>query len=130
MAEGGGRLDHAGGASTPVDESVQVYIDGIEGEYRPLFDRLHGLILDVRPDADVVLSYDMPTYKVGRRRLFLAAWKHGVSMYGWGRGHDAGFIARHPALKSGKATIRLRPEDAAGIPDDEFRDLVRAALEA
>ena len=130
MTEGADRLDRAGGANRRLDEAVQAYIDGIAPEHRPLFDRLHGLILDVHPDADVILSYDMPTYKVGRRRLFLAAWKHGVSMYGWGRGHDAGFIARHPALKSGQATIRLRPEDAAGIPDDEFRDLVRAALEA
>lgn len=130
MTKGADGLDRAGGADRRVDQAIQAYIDGIAAEHRPLFDRLHGLILDVHPDADVVLSYDMPTYKVGRRRLFLAAWKHGVSMYGWGRGHDAGFIARHPALKSGSATIRLRPEDAAGIPDDEFRDLVRAALEA
>jgi uncharacterized protein YdhG (YjbR/CyaY superfamily) len=130
MTESADRLDRAGGANRRVDEAVQAYIDGIAAEHRPLFDRLHRLILDVRPDADVVLSYDMPTYKVGRRRLFLAAWKHGVSMYGWPRDHDADFTARHPGLKSGKATIRLRPEDAAGIPDDEFRDLVRAALEA
>ena len=130
MTEGADRLDRAGGASRRVDEGVQAYIDGIAAEHRPLFDRLHGLILDVHPDADVVLSYDMPTYKVGRRRLFLAAWNHGVSMYGWPQDHDAGFIARHPALKSGKSTIRLRHEDAADIPDDEFRDLVRAALQA
>ena len=124
MTEGADRLDRAGGASRRVDEAVQAYIDGIAAEHRPLFDRLHGLILDVRPDADVVLSYDMPTYKVGRRRLLLAAWNHGVSMYGWPRDHNAGFTARHPGLKSGKATIRLRPEDAASMPDDEFRDLV------
>ena len=130
MAEGADRTDRAGGARRPIDETVQAYIDGIAAEHRPLFDRLHGLILDVHPDADVVLSYDMPTYKVGRRRLFLAAWNHGVSMYGWPQDHDAGFIARHPALKSGKSTIRLRPDDAADIPDDEFRDLVRAALQA
>ena len=129
MTEGADRPARAGGAGGRVDEAVQAYIDGIPAEHRPLFNRLHGLILEVRPDADVVLSYDMPTYKVGRRRLFLGAWQHGVSIYGWGQGHDAGFTARHPALKSGKATIRLRPEDAAGIPDDEFRTLVRAALE-
>jgi hypothetical protein len=27
-----------------------------------------------------------------------------------------------------KTTIRLRPEDAAAIPDTEFSDLIRAAL--
>jgi hypothetical protein len=130
MTEGADRLERAGGASRPVDKTVQAYIDGIAAEHRPLFDRLHRLILDVHPDADVILCYDMPTYKVGRRRLFLAAWKHGVSLYGWRRDHDAGFTARHPALKSGKSTIQLRPADAAGIADDEFRDLARAALEA
>jgi hypothetical protein len=130
MAEGADRSDRAGGARRRIDETVQAYIDGVAAGHRPLFDRLHRLILDVHPDADVVLSYHMPTYKVGRRRLFLAAWKHGVSIYGWGRDHDAGFTARHPALKAGQATIQLRPEDAAGISDDEFRDLVRAALRA
>ena len=52
-----------------------------------------------------------------------------MSIYGWQQGGDAGFTARHPALRKGKGTIQLRPEDAAAIPDDEFSDLVRAALE-
>ena len=76
----------------------------------------------------MVLSYQMPTYKVGRHRLFLGVWRHGGSIYGWQEGRDAGFTARHPDLKTSKGTIRLRPEDAAAIPDDELRDLVRAAL--
>jgi hypothetical protein len=80
------------------------------------------------PAAEVVLSYKIPAYKVGRRRLFVGGWKHGLSIYGWDQGRDAGFIARHPELKTGKGTIQLRPDDAARIPDDELRDLVRAAL--
>jgi uncharacterized protein YdhG (YjbR/CyaY superfamily) len=111
-----------------MDDAVRDYVDAIAPEHRPLFDRLHRLVLEVRPDAAVVLSYQIPTYKVGGRRLFVGAWKHGVSIYGWGQGRDAGFTARRPELKTGRGTIRLRPEDAAGIPDDEFRDLVRAAL--
>jgi hypothetical protein len=77
-----------------------------------------------------VISYQIPTYKMGRNRLYLGVWKHGVSIYGWGQGRDAGFTARHPELITGKGTIQLRPDDAAGIPEDEFRDLVRAALAA
>ena len=113
-----------------MEDAVRDYIDAIPPEHRPLFDRLHRLVLEVYPDAAVVLSYQMPTYKVGRRRLFVGVWKHGVSIYGWGQERDAGFTARHPELKAGKGTIRLRPDAAAGIPDDEFRDLVRAALDA
>ncbi len=112
-----------------MDDAVQAYIEGIPAENRPLFDRLHRLILAAHPEAAVVLSYRIPTYKVGRRRLYLGAWKHGVSIYGWQEDRDAGFAARHAALRTSKGTIRLRPEDAAGIADDEFRDLARAALE-
>jgi hypothetical protein len=112
-----------------MDEAVQGYIDDIDAGHRPLFDRIHGLILGVHPDAAVVLSYRIPTYKVGRRRLYVGVWQHGVSLYGWQEDRDGGFTARHPEFKSGKATLRLRPEDAAAIPDDEFRDLARAALE-
>jgi len=108
---------------------VQAYIEGISAGNRPLFDRLHRLILAAHPEAAVVLSYKIPTYQVGRRRLYLGAWKHGVSIYGWQEGRDAGFAARHAALRTGKGTLQLRPEDAAGIPDDEFRDLARAALD-
>jgi hypothetical protein len=50
-------------------------------------------------------------------------------IYGWQRGRVAGFSDRHPQLKTSKGTIQLRPDQAAGIRDEEFRDLVRAALD-
>jgi hypothetical protein len=113
-----------------MDEAVRDYIDAITPGHRALFDRLHRLILAAHPGAAVVLSYQIPTYRVGNRRLYVGVWKHGLSLYGWQRGRDAGFTSRHPALTTGKGTIQLRPEDAASIPDAELRDLVRAALEA
>ena len=113
-----------------MDEAVRSYIDGVDSAQRPLFDRIHRLILAAHPDAAVVLSYRIPTYKVGRRRLYVGAWQHGISIYGWGQGHDGGFIARHPELRTSKGTIKLRPQDAAAIADDELLGLVSAALEA
>jgi hypothetical protein len=78
---------------------VRDYVDAIAPEHRPLFDRLHRLILEVHPDAAVVLSYQIPTYQVGRHRLFLGVWRRGVSIYGWQEDRDAGFTAR-PRLAS------------------------------
>ena len=112
-----------------MDDAVREYIDAIAPEHRPLFDRLHRLVLDTFPDAAVVLLYKIPAYKVGRRRLFIGVWKHGVSMYGWDEGRDGGFIARHPGLKTGRGTLQIRPGEAAAISDDEFRELVHAALD-
>ena len=111
-----------------MDDAVRDYIDSIAAEHRPLFDRLHRLVLEAHPDARVVMSYRIPTYKVGRHRLFVGAWKHGVSVYGWSKGGATAFTARHPALQTSSGTIQLRPTDAAGISDDELRELIRAAL--
>src|SRR5580704_12373278 len=105
----------------PVDDDVRGYIDAIPAGYRPLFDR-------ARPDVTVVMSYKMPTYKAGGRRVLLAAWKHGISVYGWRKDDDGGFVERHPKLKTSTGTIQLRPDDAAAISDEEFLGLFRGAL--
>jgi len=112
-----------------MDDAVRQYVDSIAPERRPLFDRLHRLIFEAHPDAEVVLSYQMPTFVVGRCRLYVGVWKHGLSIYGWEHGRDAGFAARHPELANDKGTIRLGPVAAAGIPDDELRSFVHAALD-
>lgn len=110
-----------------MDETVQRYRDEMADELRPAFDRIHGLILGACPDAEVVLSYGMPTYRVGKRRLNVGAWEHGLSVY-VSPSRDGGFSERHPELASGKSTVKLSPEDLAGIDDAEFEGLARAAL--
>ena len=123
----------SGQARTPetglMDEAVRRYLDEMDSEYRPVFDRLQRLIVAMYPDAELVLSYGMPTYRIGRRRLNIGAWKHGLSLY-VSPSRDGGFSARHPELAAGKGTIKLSPGDAAGILDAEFQDLIRAALRA
>jgi len=120
-----------GQARTPetgaMDDAVRRYRDEMDGEYRPVFDRLHRLIVAMCPDAQVALSYGMPTYRIGRRRLNIGVWKHGLSLY-VSPNRDGGFSARHPELAAGKATIKLRPADAVCISDADFQDLIRAAL--
>jgi len=111
-----------------IPPAVQDYIDGIGPEHRALFGRLHGLIMRARPDAQVTLSYKMPTYTAGKRRLYVGAWKHGLSVYGWPQACDNGFTARHPDFVTSKGTIRLSPRAASGITDEELLGLARAAL--
>jgi uncharacterized protein YdhG (YjbR/CyaY superfamily) len=112
-----------------VDEDLAAYIDGIAPEQRPLFDRLHALVLAEHPEAELALSYGMAGYRVGRRRLNLGVWKHGVSVYGWRNDRDGGFVTRHPRLSSGKGTIRISTRDAAEISDEELRALLGGALD-
>lgn len=107
---------------------AQDYIDAIAPGQRALFDRVHRLIAEVQPSAEVILSYKMPTYVAGERRLHVGVWKHGLSLYGWAEGEDGGLVDRHPELSSGKGTLRTTPAAAEGITDDELRSLARGAL--
>ena len=122
----------SGPAPTPepgvADEAVRRYRDEMDSQYRPMFDRLHRLITAMCPDADLVLSYGMPTYRIGRRRLNVGVWQHGLSLY-VSPNRDGGFSARHPDLAAGQGTIKLKPADAAAIPDADVQDLIRAALD-
>ena len=111
------------------DDDVLTYIRDIDPEHRPLFDRLHAIVLAAHPDAEVAIAYGMPAYRVGKRRLNLGVWKHGVSLYGWRADRDGGFAERHPELLSGKGTIRIRPKDAVGISDAELQGLLGGALD-
>jgi len=112
-----------------VDEDVANYVAAIGPEQRPLFDRLHALVQAEHPEAELALSYGMAGYRVGRRRLNLGVWKHGVSVYGWRNDRNGGFVARHPRLASGKGTIRISPRDAEEISDEELRALLGGALD-
>ena len=111
-----------------VDEAFDAYVAAIPPAQRPLFDRLHAIVLAEHPEAEVALSYGMAGYRLGRRRLNLGVWKHGVSVYGWRDDDDGGFVERHPGLWNGKGTIRIRPQEAEGITDEELRGLLGGAL--
>jgi uncharacterized protein YdhG (YjbR/CyaY superfamily) len=111
-----------------MNTEVRSYIDGIAPEHRALFDRVHRLILRAYPEADVVLSYGMPTYRVGDRRLHVGVWRHGVSVYGWDKDAGAALLSRHPGLLGGKGTLRLRSQEADDVTNEELSALVRASL--
>jgi uncharacterized protein YdhG (YjbR/CyaY superfamily) len=107
---------------------VAEYVDAIPVATRPLFDRVRGLIAEVAPDAAESMSYRMPTYRTASGGIHLAAWKHGVSLYGWDEAANAAFLQRHPGLSSGRGTLKITHGAAAAITDDELRDLLRTAL--
>ena len=107
---------------------VAEYVQAIHPDRRPLFDRVHRLVLEVHPDAQVVLSYAMPTFVVGARQLHVGVWKHGLSFYGWQQGRDGGLAERYPRLDNGKGTLRLPLLQAAEVTDDELRAFLTAVL--
>jgi uncharacterized protein YdhG (YjbR/CyaY superfamily) len=110
-----------------VSADVQEHIEALDPAHRRLFDRLHQLILDEVPDARVVISYQIPVYKVGRRHVGLNARRpDGVTLTTTSPGHIDAFRRRHPEFKTGKASIQFRLNDE--LPADDIRDVIRRAI--
>lgn len=112
------------------DSPVQDYIQSMTADQQALLDRLRRLIGEVRPGLAPVISYKMLCWRAGDRRLFVGAWAHGLSVYGWRQGQETAFTDRHPELKTSKGTIRLTTAAAGDLTDDDLLILVRAALAA
>ncbi len=106
-----------------MDPEVRRYIDAIPESHRPLFDRLQEHILELYPDAEVSISYRIPTYKVGRRRVHLGLWKGGVSLHAV---DVEPFKQRHPTIKTGRGSLNFKLTDQ--LPEDDIREVIKRAL--
>jgi uncharacterized protein YdhG (YjbR/CyaY superfamily) len=104
---------------------VHDYIAAIPADHRPVFDRLHQLILDTLDDARVTISYRMPAYVVAGGRVSLSDGPKGISLATTVAEPVAAFKARNKQFKTGKVTVLFPP--GAEIPADDLRALVRAA---
>jgi uncharacterized protein YdhG (YjbR/CyaY superfamily) len=109
-------------------EAFQQFVEGIAPEFRPLFDRVDRLTRTLHPEATVGISYAMPTYRVGKGRLNVGVWKHGLSIYGWMKDRPSAFLSNHPKLVTSTGTIRLTPADAATISDAEIGEIITSSL--
>jgi uncharacterized protein YdhG (YjbR/CyaY superfamily) len=107
-------------------DDVRAYVDALDLSHRRLFDRLQDLVLSVVPDAEIVISYQIPLYRVGSRHVGLNAGRaDGVTLTTTSPAHIEAFRRRHPQFKTNKASIRFGFDDE--LPDDDIKDVVRRA---
>ncbi len=105
---------------------VQAYIDAVPATSRAQFDRLHEIIMDELPDAEVVISYQMPLYKVGKRHVGLNASRPtGVTLTATSPDHIEPFRQRYPQFPTNKASIPFQLDDE--LPEEGIREVIRRA---
>lgn len=66
----------------PKYTSVDEYLAAFPHEVRPILDRVRAIVLEVAPDAEERIAYDMPAYSLdGKRFVHFAGWKKWVAIY-------------------------------------------------
>jgi uncharacterized protein YdhG (YjbR/CyaY superfamily) len=89
-------------------QSVDEYIAAQPPAARTILERVRGAIREAVPEAQEVISYQMPTYKLnGARLLYFAAWKQHYSLYAATGPVVAAFEAELASYEIDKGTIRF-----------------------
>jgi uncharacterized protein YdhG (YjbR/CyaY superfamily) len=109
-----------------MDKQVQDYIKKIPKAQRPLFDKLESIILDLYPDADVVLYYNIPTYKSNTGQVSLAVQPKHVGLYTTGAENLVKFKEKYPKMKTGKASVTFTSVDE--IPIAGVKQVINSAM--
>lgn len=102
-------------------------MDAVPEDRKPFITRLHTLIMELYPQAEVGMSYKMPTYKAKGGWLALANQKKYLSLYTCGEHHIAAFKEKYPHIKTGKGCINLTPNTQ--VTDAALKQVIRHAIE-
>jgi uncharacterized protein YdhG (YjbR/CyaY superfamily) len=111
----------------PADPAVRNLVEAVSGERRSLYGELHRLIMGMYPDAEIFISYGVPTYKAKSGRVGLGYWKEGVSFYPFGGSYLDEFKANYPAIKTSKGSINFKVSDK--VPVAALKQVIRHAIE-
>lgn len=105
--------------------SVDEYLASVASpEARTALARLRQIIRDELPDAEEVISYGIPSYKLRGYVAGFAAFKNHCSFF---PGHTVrDFTEELKAYKTAKGTIQFKPEQP--IPEELVRRILRARL--
>ena len=108
-------------------KDVAEYRDAVADERHALFGQVEALILDLYPDAQVSIWYNLPSYNVKSGWVGLGYWKNGVSFYTNHPEHIASFKRQHPRIKTNTSSINLRA--TVELPTAALQEVIRHAME-
>lgn len=107
--------------------TVEEYLDSLSPESRTALEQVRERIRATVPDAEEVISYNIPTFRQGGRRLVhVAGWKAHVGLYPLPAG-DVSFEEALAPYVSGKGTVKFPL--AQPIPLDLVQRIVEALLD-
>jgi uncharacterized protein YdhG (YjbR/CyaY superfamily) len=100
-----------------MNEEVSAYIETATDDRKALYEKLQTQIIELFPDARIVMSSQIPTYRMKSGWVALGYIEKGVALYTNGPQHILEFKKSHPAIKAKKNSIEFSLTDDIPIPD-------------
>jgi len=99
----------------PIPKTIDDYLCQVPADSRAALQRMRKLITTAAPHAQEGIAYGFPTFRQGRMRLNIAAFKDHCSFFGWARVRPD-FSDEITPFETGRGTLRFtadRPLPAA-----------------
>jgi uncharacterized protein YdhG (YjbR/CyaY superfamily) len=106
-------------------KTIDEYLGQVPPDSRVALQRLRKLIKMAAPDSEESIVYGLPTFRQGRMRLNIAAFKDHCSFYGWARVRPD-FSDELKPFESGRGTLRFTPDRP--LPAHLVTRIVRALV--
>lgn len=90
-----------------MNNDVTAYIDTFDGDVRARLLKLRDIVRTEAPDADEMVSYGMPAYKLkGKPLVYFAGYPKHIGFYATPNGHEA-FKDAFSKYKQGKGSVQF-----------------------
>ena len=91
-----------------------------------LLERIRDIVWQEAPDAEEVIAYGIPTFRLSGNLVHYAAFRKHMSFFPGGTAHNATFEQELKDFKRAKGTIRFTLDKP--LPDDLVRGIVRMRI--
>ncbi|RYH00531.1 MAG: hypothetical protein EON57_10995 [Alphaproteobacteria bacterium] len=105
---------------------VEAYLDQIPEPQRALLERIRDVVWAEAPDAEEVIAYGIPTFKLSGNLVHYAAFKNHLSFFPGGTAHNEALKDELQGYRIAKGTIQFTLDKP--LPDDLVRKIVRLRI--
>ncbi len=104
-------------------KNVEEYLATLPAPAKKIFKELRKTIKQAAPEAEEVISYNIPALKLHGMLVYYAAWKEHVSIYPRTAGMEKAFKKELAPYEGGKGTLKF-PTDKP-VPFDLISKIVK-----
>jgi uncharacterized protein YdhG (YjbR/CyaY superfamily) len=109
-------------APTKIAKTIDGYIAAYPKNVQAILQEIRKAIREAAPEAEEIISYQIPAFKLNGILVYFAAFKNHIGFYPTSSGVEA-FKERLSAYKTSKGTVRFPMDEP--MPLDLIREIVR-----
>jgi uncharacterized protein YdhG (YjbR/CyaY superfamily) len=106
--------------------NVEAYLGRIDASNRALLERIREVVWEEAPDAEEVIAYGIPTFRLSGNLVHYAAFKKHLSFFPGSTAHNEALRDELSGYRLAKGTIQFTPDNP--LPDDLLRRIVRLRI--